>query len=330
MNQKQIALERQQINETIRAFFKEREFIEVETPILLASPDMEPTLDPFESTVFESNGQVHKATLITSPEYSMKKLLGSGMKKIFTITKVFRNNEEFGNLHNPEFSMLEWYKQGDDYQACMDETEELVIEIGKCLSPLTKGGLKGGLDKPFLRIRVRDLFIEHIKIDLDEASASSLKRACEEQGIHYTNNDSESDLFYRLFLQLVEPNLGSDPIFVYDYPVYQAALSKLTDDKKYGQRFELYINGIELCNGFTELTDANEQRKRFQKEASKRREQNKIIFPIDEDLLKLLVSIQNPTYGNALGIDRLQMVLTGKSSIEDVLLFPASKLFNKK
>ncbi len=329
MSQKRIALERQTINETIRAFFKERDFVEVETPIMVASPDMEPTIDPFGSTVTEPGGQTHKAALITSPEYSMKKLLGSGMEKIFTITKVFRNGEEFGNLHNPEFSMLEWYKQGADYQACMNETEELVIEVAKHFSPLNKGGLKGGLNKPFKRIRVRDLFLEHVGIDLDDASASSLKKACEDREIHVSTNDSESDFFYRLFLKLVEPNLGTDPVFVYDYPKYQAALSKLTDDKKYGQRFELYINGIELCNGFTELTDESEQRARFTKEANDRSEQNKTLFPIDEELLKLLPSIQSPTYGNALGIDRLHMVVSGRSSIEEVLLFPAKQLFIK-
>jgi elongation factor P--(R)-beta-lysine ligase len=314
----QIALERQTINEAIRAFFKEREFVEVETPVLVASPDIEPSINPFESNLIEHDGQTHPAALITSPEYSMKKLLGSGMKKIFTITKVFRNNEELGNLHNPEFSLLEWYAQGDDYNACMDETEELVHLIGNAFQKAFP---------KFKRVRVRDLFLEFVKLDLDDSDASSLKDACDKNSIHYTPDDSESDLFYRLFLKLVEPNIGTDPIFVYDYPKYQAALSQLTDDKKYGQRFELYINGIELCNGFTELTDSIEQRTRFKKEASKREDMNKTTFPIDEELLKLLPSIQDPTYGNALGIDRLHMVLTGKSSIEDALLFPAKRLF---
>ena len=314
----QIAHERQQINTSIRAFFAGREFVEVETPIMVSSPDIEPTLDPFESTLIDPNGQDRNAALITSPEYSMKKLLGSGMKKIFTITKVFRNNEDLGNLHNPEFSMLEWYMQGDDYHVCMNETEELINRIGNTFQKVFP---------KFKRIRVRDLFIEYVGIDLDDASASTLQSACDKHSIHYSRNDSESDLFYRLFLSLIEPNLGNDPVFVYDYPKYQAALAKLTDDKKYGQRFELYINGIELCNGFTELTDRGEQLARFQKEKRERERLGKKIFPIDEELLKLLGSIQNPTYGNALGIDRLLMVLTGKTSIEDVLLFPAKKIF---
>ncbi|OGL94484.1 hypothetical protein A2239_02880 [Candidatus Uhrbacteria bacterium RIFOXYA2_FULL_40_9] len=279
---------------------------------------MEPNLVPFETVVIEPNGKRYSAGLITSPEYSMKKLLGLGEEKIFTITKVFRNEEEFGGRHNPEFSMLEWYQQGADYQACMNETEALVQELATifgCTWPI------------FQRLRVQELFLQKIGIDLDVADYSLLKHTCEVNGMHTDETDTESDLFYRLFLEKIEPFFEKDPLFVYDYPKHQAALSQMTSDGRYGQRFELYLNGIELCNGFTELTDAEEQLQRFEEEARERKNLKKTVFPIDETLLRLLPSLKNPSFGNALGIDRLHMVLTNTSSIEDVLLFPISQLY---
>ncbi len=320
ISSKQIAVERHLINSTIRSFLQAKEYLEVETPIVVRSPGMEPNLVPFETTVIEANLKSHPAVMITSPEYSMKKLLGQGLEKIFTITKVFRNEESLGGNHNPEFTMLEWYTQGSDYQVCMDETEEMIQEVAT--------GLKQTFPIEFKRIRVRDLFLKHVQIDLDQATTDSLKQACLDHRIHFAENDTESDLFYRLFLALIEPNLGTDPIFVYDYPIHQAALSQLTSDGKYGQRFELYINGLELCNGFTELTDATEQRKRFEEEAKERENLGKRVYPIDENLLSLLPSLRSPTFGNALGIDRLHMVLTQRTRIQEVLLFPADTLFN--
>ncbi len=329
---KQITLERQIINQSIRAFFSDRGFVEVETPIIVASPGMEPNLSPFETVVSEPDGKEHKASLITSPEYSMKKLLGSGMEKIFTITKVFRNEEEFGGNHNPEFSMLEWYKQGGDYKECMGETRELIrvisteafaerrdLEDARSLDSLSLAR-----DDKWERTSVRDLFQKFADINLD---SDDLKEACNKLDIRTIQDDTESDLFYRIFLSKIEPNISGNT-FVFDYPKYQAALARLTPDKNYGERFELYMNGLEICNGFTELTDADEQRRRFEQEAEERRALGKTVHPIDEELLKLLPSIQNPTYGNALGIDRLHMVLTERSSINDVLAFPVSKLLS--
>jgi elongation factor P--(R)-beta-lysine ligase len=318
----QIAQERQLINHNIRSFFAKRGYLEVETPIVVASPGMEPHLTPFESSICEPDGTAHEGALITSPEYSMKKLLGHGMDKIFTLTKVFRNQESFGGHHNPEFTMLEWYQQGGDYQACMDETEALVKVVGEKLST-------NKCTAPFERVRVRDLFLQFVGIDLDSTLRKEMINACDGHRIRTHESDTQSDLFYRLFLSLVEPNLTRRNVFVYDYPKYQAALSTLTSDGLYGERFELYLGGLELCNGFTELTNTIEQRRRFQEEIEERKQLGKKIFPIDEPLLALLGSIQNPTFGNALGVDRLHMALTNRSSIDDVLLFPASNLFNR-
>ncbi len=307
---KQIAHERATINAAIRSFFVDRGFVEVETPLIVRSPGMEPNLRPFETKVIEPDGSQHAAGLITSPEYAMKKLLGQGMEKIFTITKVFRNEEAFGGQHNPEFSMLEWYQQGADYQGCMDETEALVQVVARAL----------GVDQPesVERLKLRDLFLEHAGVDLDYDLPPT-----------HDSTDTQSDRFYRIFLEKIEPVLQDRNVFLFDYPKYQAALSTLTPDGLYGQRFELFMSGLELCNGFTELTDPAEQRRRFEQEAGERKDLGKTVFPIDEELLALLGSVQTPTYGNALGIDRLHMVLTGRSDIEDVLLFPANRLFKR-
>ncbi len=318
-NVQQIAKERETINNTIRTYLSELGSVEVETPLLVASPGMEPNLFPFETKVIEPAGQEFLSGLITSPEYSMKKLLGLGLQRTFTITKVFRNMESMGGEHNPEFSMLEWYQQGDDYHVCMDQTEEIIRRCAKALHVDIPGG--------FERKTLQELFLQHADIDLQSATKSALRDACARLEINTEENDTESDLFYRLFLAKIEPCFKGKNIFVYDYPKYQAALAALTPDGNFGQRFELYMNGLELCNGFTELTDPTEQRARFDQEAKERKELGKTMFPIDETLLKLLGSIQNPTFGNALGIDRLHMVLTGRASINDVLLFPASELF---
>lgn len=317
---KQIAIERQSINNAIRSFFSKRGYIEVETPIVVQSPGMEPNLFPLETTVLEPDGTSYRAGLITSPEYAMKKLLGRGMEKIFTITKVFRNKESFGGQHNPEFSMLEWYSQGQDYQACMDETEELIAYTASARAEFS-------FIENIERIRVRDLFLEHVEIDLDSATAGDLQDTCARFAIQTDASDTESDLFYRLFLSKIEPTFRGRNLFIYDYPKHQAALSRLTNDGMYGERFELFSDGIELCNGFTELTDSQEQRKRFEEEAQERKMLGKHVYPVDETLLAGLDQIQNPTFGNALGIDRLHMVLTGRKTIEETLLFSASDLF---
>lgn len=313
-----ILRDRQTLNDTIRSFLRSREYLEVETPLLVASPDIEPTLTPFETVALTPDGSKYPAGLITSPEYSMKKLLGSGCEKIFTLTKVFRNMESFEGIHNPEFTMLEWYTQGKDMFDCMDETEELVRTV------FDSFGRDAGIIE---RKSVPELFLELVDVDLANASQQDLFDACVRLEIHTDPSDTESDLFYRIFLAKIEPTFVDRNIFVHTYPKYQAALARLTSDGKFGERFELYYRGVELCNGFTELTNPIEQRLRFEEESKVRRDMGKTTFPIDEDLLNLLASIRNPSFGNALGVDRLLMVATGKHSLEEVLPFSAKKLF---
>ena len=289
---------RTELYESVRGFFRERKYLEVETPLLVSSPGMEPNLDPFA---------VGDLGLITSPEYSMKKLLGAGLEKIFTITKVFRSGEyETDVLHNPEFSMLEWYEQGIDYMEGMNQTEELVRYCAE------RFGSKCQIDlsSPWSRYRVRDLLLEHAGIDLNDDLFTG------------NDQDSPSEQFYRVWLERVKPNLPKDKaFFVYDYPLFQSALARLTPDGKYAERFEAYLGEVELCNAFTELVDSVEQRRRFEAEAKERSELGKQVWTIDEELLILLSSVRNPSFGNALGLDRLLVVLMGSKNIEDVLLF---------
>lgn len=324
MNQAQCLHERAKINDAIRRFFREQNFTEVETPLFVRSPDSEPTLDHFETICHTQEGQMTEGALITSPEYSMKKLLGLGMDRIFTITKVFRNREPLGGQHNPEFSLLEWYVQGADYQACMTQTEALVRFVAQDFFEDEEQveALMG--TTPFSRHKVETLFAPYLDKPLALATREDLQQACQVQGLATHHSDSLSDLFHRIWITCIEPSFGTSPTFVYDYPRYQAALAQMTPNGAYAERFELYIRGVELCNGFTELTDKEEQLKRFIAENRKRAELGKRVFPIDQAFLSLLPSIQNPTYGNALGVDRLHMVLTGRSAITDVIPFPVS------
>ncbi|MDA1038584.1 MAG: EF-P lysine aminoacylase EpmA [bacterium] len=309
---------------SIRSFFVERGFLEVETPLLVASPDMDPSLTPFETIINRPGEKSLTASLVTSPEYSMKKLLGSGFEKIFSIGPVFRDAEVWDATHVSEFTMLEWYEAGIDYNSGMRQTEDLVKEIARTLGVVDHICLG-----TWKKISVKEIFSEQLGIsNVGNLSVRSLKTELERRAIHFIDQDTWSDLFYRLFVTLIEPNLPDNQVTIlYDYPIHQAALARHCADGVYAERFEVYLGKLELCNAFTELTDSKEQRKRFIKEQQERKRLGKTIFPVDEGLLRLLPSLQSPTFGNALGFDRLLMSLLGKKSINEVLLFPPDSIF---
>ncbi len=218
--------QRNTLHAAIRSFFASRGYLEVETPILVASPDMSPTLTPFETTLLEVNGTPHKGGLITSPEFSMKKLLGAGLQKIFTLTKVFRNSDFYTDdtpkQHNPEFTMIEWYQQGADYNLGMDETEAL---IKHCATEFPESSLQF----PFARVHIPTAFKAASGVELDGATTDELQAGCERLGLNTDPSDTWSDLFHRIFLTHIETKLPSTGAFVYDFPKEQAALSRLTD-----------------------------------------------------------------------------------------------------
>ena len=307
---------RNELNKTIRTFWEERGFLEVETPFLVSSPDLSPVLDHFETTQrFPTHDSSDSSTLtlalITSPEFSMKKLLGQGLQKIFTLARVFRNGEADTGQHRREFTMLEWYEQGVDYVVGMDQTEAL---IRACLADSNFQLPTSPID----RIHLPTRFFETTGIDYADASMEQMRSACERLGLTTDASDTWSDLFHRVFVTHIEPALPS-AAFVYDFPKQQAALAALTLDGKYAQRFELYVGGLELCNAFTELTDPVEQRARFEEELLERKRLGKPAFPIDEALLAALPSLRKPTFGNAIGVDRLLMLKLGIKSIEELV-----------
>jgi len=291
----------------IRKFFDESGYLEVETPVLVSKPGMEPFLNPFRTEVVDPKGGKYNGHLITSPEFAMKSLLAAGFPKIYQMVKCFRNGENFGGLHNPEFTMLEWYRVGTDYVGIMDELEELITAL---TVPYTRLWNCAWAGKPFERISVAEAFEKY-------AGRDALELA-----------DDESE-FYKVFLNEIEPQLGKGaPTILYDYPAQMAALSKVkTDDPRFAERFELYMNGLEIANAFTELTDAAEQRRRFEEEREDRRRLGKHDYGFDEDFLSALEEGMPESGGIALGVDRLVMALLDEKDIRNVLAFPADSMF---
>lgn len=325
----QITLERSQITASIRQFFANQNFLEVETPILTPIPGMEPHLTPFATTLEIPHQKAIPLYLNTSPELQMKKLLGAQFPNIFTLTKVFRNGEIYSQTHNPEFTMLEWYRQNANYENIMDDCENLLRHLVTNSSTLEYQGHKIDLAAPFTRITTQALFEKHLNLSLqDHPTFQSLKSAASELNLDTEACLTWDDIFFKLFLNHIEPSLGfTKPTIVYDYPSTQAALAKKSATNPFfAQRFELYIAGLELANAFSELIDPQEQRMRLEEEQKERKTLNKTVFDIDEEFLDSLKYITQPCAGIALGVDRLIMLLTNKKSINDVLLFPLAKM----
>jgi len=320
----------------IRRFFREIGFLEVETPTLVASPGMEPELDPFVTEVIAQDGTRNGVGLITSPEYSLKKLLAAGYERIFEITRGYRNREPWGGLHNPEFTMIEWYRIGADYRAIMEDLEQLVESLVKSLYGRTTVGYQGreiDLSAPWMRLSVDEAFRKYADLDLGEMldDVERFTQAVRDRGCETGEGDTFDDLFFRLFLRDIEPKLGWDrPVILYDYPHQMASLSRLKpSEPRYAERFEAYVCGLELCNAFSELNDPVEQRRRLEHERQERISQGKNAFPIDEDFIEAVGRMPDAA-GIALGVDRLVMLLTDAKSIEDVFFFPAADLFGQR
>ena len=323
---------RSEILQLVRQFFVSRGFVEAETPIVVAVPGMEPHLAPFETTLIASDGTASPAYLITSPEYSLKKLLAAGFPKLFELARVFRNGEPQDALHNPEFTMLEWYRAHEDYRAIMDDCEELIVTLARAVRGeeiLSIGERRIDIARPWERITVRDAFLRETSIDLNTITDQpALLRLARTRGYDVPDHESFEEIFHRIFLTEVEPRLGRQkPTILYDYPIELAALARTKrDTPRYAERFELYVAGVELANAFSELTDAVEQRRRFEEERRLRISLGRPALPLDEDLLAALSHIP-PSGGIALGIDRLVMLLLGASRIEDVVWFPTASMF---
>jgi len=301
----------------VRAFFAERGVLEVETPILSRAATTDPNL---ASLVTRYTGPRHALGLTlylhTSPEFPMKRLLAAGSGSIFQVCKVFRDGED-GRLHNPEFSMLEWYRVGFDHHQLMDEVAALVA------CALERPG-------PVEKVLYREAFLRHAGVDPHRASVDALAAAARAHNVSVPTEmpRDDADPWRDLLLtHLVEPQLGrAGMTFLYDYPASQAALARVRNESvPLGERFELYIEGIEIANGFHELGDAGEQERRFRADLERRRDRALAEVPMDMQLLAAQRQGLPDCAGVALGFDRLVMLAAGAISIEEVLAFPLER-----
>ncbi|MDP2276058.1 MAG: EF-P lysine aminoacylase EpmA [Archangium sp.] len=318
---------RMQLYAALRAWFGAAGYLEVETPTLVPTPGLEPHIDPFEAPFIPQTGVGARRSLWlhTSPEYAMKRLLADGSPPLFQICKTYRNGEVSGT-HNPEFTMLEFYRPHADYHAIMDDLEQALSSLELPL-PSGEGRGEGQIfsSRPYERLTVRDAVLRHTGIDLfAHPDGASLKRAAKEIGVHTGDSTDFDDVFFHIFLERVERQLGHGrPTFLIEYPASMASLSRLKPgDPRVAERVELYANGVELANGFSELIDPIEQRKRLMEEQALRRSLGRRVFDLDEKFLEALPKMP-PSGGIAVGLDRVLMLLLGASEIADVLLFPA-------
>jgi lysyl-tRNA synthetase class 2 len=316
---------RGRILNAMRDVFASRGFTEVETPALQVSPGLEPHLRAF-ATLLERPGEAAAPRFLhTSPEFAMKKLLVAGMPRIFQLTHCFRNAER-GATHSPEFAMLEWYRAGATYLDLVADCEALLRAAGTRL--MTWQGRVCDPHAAWERLSVADAFSRHCGIDIlaTVEDLDALARAARPLGIAPHAADSWEDLFFRIFLAAIEPKLGIGvPTVLYDYPIEMAALARpKANNPRLCERFELYVCGLELANAFGELIDAAEQRRRFEADVTKKRELYGETYPIDEDFLAALEFGMPESAGIALGFDRLVMLASGATHIDDVLWAPVA------
>jgi lysyl-tRNA synthetase class 2 len=318
-------LARNGIRGRLAAWFAGEGFIEVETPALQVSPGLEPNLTAFATDLLAPDGAASRLYLHTSPEFAMKKLLAAGEARLFQFARVYRNAER-SDTHHPEFTMLEWYRAGADYSALMDDAVAM-LRVAASGRPFRRGDLECDPALPAERLTVAAAFARHAGIDLAATGRDGQRLAAEARriGVRVGDGDTWDDLFFRIFLERIEPRFGQPaPTLIHDYPAHMAALARRKPgDPTVAERVELYVCGVELANGFSELTDPAEQRGRFLADKAEREARLGSSYPIDEDFLAALAEMQ-PAAGMALGFDRLVMLATGAARIDDVLWLPVA------
>lgn len=304
---------RAQLLADVRRFFSERNVLEVETPVLSRAAPTATYLDSF-STAYQPAGLKPQAYYLqTSPEFAMKRLLAAGSGDIYQIAKVFRHGE-LGRLHNPEFTMLEWYRPALNYQALMNEVDKLLQELG-------------GLP-PANSLSYHDAFSQYLNVDIEVAETAQLRELALSKIISLPKDwQCERDGWLELLMsEVIEPQLATlaVPVIVFDFPASQAQLAKLYRNQAghtVAARFEVYAGGLELANGYDECQDADELRRRFEKDNQQRQAEDKPAMPIDGHLLSALDAGLPVCTGVALGLDRLMLLMTGKQQLADVISF---------
>jgi elongation factor P--(R)-beta-lysine ligase len=322
-------LARGRIVAALRAWFAARDFIEVETGALQVSPGNETHLHAFATTLAAPDGTSSRLYLRTSPEFACKKLLAAGERRIVEFAKVFRNRER-GALHHPEFTLIEWYRAGEPYGTLMADCAAILAVAAEAAGTkqLSFRGRSADAFAEPERLTVAEAFARFAGIDLlatlpgGEPDREGLARAAQAAGIRIAHDDRWGDVFSRVLVEKIEGNLGLGRATVLDqYPAVQAALARPASDRRVAERFELYACGVELANGFGELTDAAEQRRRLEREMAEKERLYGERYPIDEDFLAALAAMPQAC-GIALGLDRLVMLATGAARIEQVLWNP--------
>ncbi|HET8728455.1 MAG TPA: EF-P lysine aminoacylase EpmA [Alphaproteobacteria bacterium] len=324
---------RARIASALRAFFDGRGFLEVDTPALQISPGLEPHLQAFATELRGPHPDTRVPLYLhTSPEFAMKKLLAAGLPRIYQLAHTFRNGER-SSTHHPEFSMVEWYRAGEGYEALIDDCRGLLQAAAKAAGRprLAWRGLESDPFADWQVLTVAEAFDRFTGIDLlatapdpHAPDLALLDEAGRAIGIPARPGDRWDDLFFRIFLEKIEPHLGvGAPTVLKDYPVSMAALSRPKEgDPRLAERFELYVCGLELANAFGELTDPGVQRARFQADMDLKEALYGIRYPIDEEFIAALEHGLPDSAGIALGFDRLVMLATGAAHIEDVLWAP--------
>jgi elongation factor P--(R)-beta-lysine ligase len=322
-------LARNRIFAGVRTWFEARNFLEVDVPALVLSPGNEAHLHAFATDLVHDDGSRETRYLHTSPEFACKKLLAAGEVRIFSLGHVFRNRERT-KTHAPEFTMLEWYRANEDYRTIVEDTLALVrlaADVAGCAVWRWKE-LTCDVHTAAEWLSVREAFIRFAGVDLSatmsESGVPERNALARVSPVAFGADESWSDIFSRILVEKVEPHLGRDRLTVlYEYPACEAALARVcAHDRRVAERFELYAAGVELANGFGELTDAVEQRRRFTQDMDLKQRLYGERYPLDEDLLDALTRMP-PASGVALGLDRVIMLATGATSVEQVQWMPS-------
>lgn len=328
-----VLIARNRIQAALRGWMAERDFVEVDPVALQVSPGNEAHLHGFATEAIGNDGQGRRMYLHTSPEFAMKKLLAAGERRIAAFAHVWRNRER-GPMHSPEFTMLEWYRVDEDYTVLMQDVADFAALAARAAGADRLRFRDRVCDPfaPYARVSVADAFAEHADIDLlatirDDGTTDrdALAAQVAAAGLRVAGDDTWSDLLSRVLVARVEPHLGHGRLTVLDrYPVAEAALARpAVDDPRVAERFEVYACGVELANGFGELTNPDEQRRRFGMEMDEKERVYGERYPVDEDFLAAL-ALMPPASGIAMGFDRLVMLATGAPRIDDVIWTPVA------
>ena len=312
-----------EIVRSIREFFWSQDFIETTTPLAVRKMIQEKHLQPVSIKFHNPQGEEFLFFLVTSPEIGLKKILGAGLSKIFQVCPVFRDYEDFGHTHNPEFLMLEWYRSPGSLVEIMNDTENLVKFVTKKVGveKIKVGGKEIDLLADWERISMKELWRKYLDVDLDNyLTSETMEELAKFLGYNVQSGEAYENSFYEIFLNKVEPFLGTErPVIVYDYPSPMSALCRPNpEDPRYVERAECYIAGLELSNAYGELVDVGEQTRRMQANYDFRAKNNLIVSPIDADFNAAVGEIKSAG-GIALGVDRLVMLLTGANNINEAI-----------